>query len=77
MVSVERIGVKPNKEKCQWRFSQPNGLAMGKPDITDNPVNYLPGERAGHGGLALGLRTMQDCIAQKGEPWPCKRNRNA
>ncbi len=41
MASVERIGVKLKKEKRQWRFSRPNGLAT------------------------------------EGEPWPCKRSRNA
>ena len=40
---------------------------MGEPDMADSPVNYQPGERAGHSGLALGFQTMQDCIAQKSE----------
>ncbi len=32
MASVERTGVRPNKEKRQWRFSRPNGLATeGEP----------------------------------------------
>ncbi len=55
MASVERTGVRPNKEKCRWRFSRPNGLAIE--------------------GQPWAFKLMRDCIAQKGEPWPCKRSR--
>ncbi len=30
---AEPTGVRPMKEKCQWHFSRPHGLAMGKPEI--------------------------------------------
>ncbi len=49
-------------------FDRPNGLTMGEPEKADSPANYLPSERAGHGGPALDLQTMPDGIAQKGEP---------
>ena len=45
---------------------------MGKPDIADGVVDYQFVERVGHGGRALGLQSIQDCIAQKGEPWTSK-----
>ncbi len=30
---TEPTGVRPRKEKCQWHFSRPNGLAMGEPEM--------------------------------------------
>ncbi len=30
---AEPTGVRPMKEKCQWHFSRPNGLAMGEPEM--------------------------------------------
>ncbi len=30
---AEPRGVRPMKEKCQWHFSRPIGLAMGEPEI--------------------------------------------
>ncbi len=42
---------------------------MSEPDKADSPVDYLPGELAGYKGSALGLQTMPDGLAQKGEPW--------
>ncbi len=47
-------------------FFRPNGLAMGESDIADSPADYLPGERAGHGGPALGLQTRQDLHRTEG-----------
>ncbi len=38
-------------------------------------VALFSAERASHGGPTLGHQTRQNCIVQKGEPWPCRRIR--
>ncbi len=48
--------------KRRWRFSRPNGLAIGEPDNAHSPADYVPGERIGQGG---------------GQPWAFKRARIA
>ena len=48
---------------------------MGKPDKAYSTLDYKLSERASHGESNLGLQTMQDGVAQKGESWPCKQSR--
>ncbi len=67
MGSVKHTGVRPSERKRQQRFLRPNGLVMAEPDITNSPVEYLPGVRLSHARLVLGLQAMQDCSLQKGK----------